>query len=244
MKHLLSVLVLVWASVAWGQEVKLPAEIKGAPGSWIIVAPEKIDGGEPRWRIDPGLQEVRLDLLLPPDMLSKLKGKVVTGATGRYKVESWNAKGDKASDISTCWVVIGDAPPVPPGPLPPIPPTPVPPVPPTPVPTKSFRVIFIMETAKTPTKEQISAMYGKDVRDYLALNTTKESGQPGYRHWDQNTTAESESPTMKALWDAITPQITTLPCVAVEVNGKVEIVPLGATPAAMVATFEKYRGGK
>jgi hypothetical protein len=110
------------------QEVKLPAEIKAGPGEWIVVAPLEVDGGKPKWRIDPGLQEVPLNRLLPPEMVAQLKGKVLRGDPGRYKVEAWNAKGDEASEIATCWISIGSPQPppvvppdnvvVPPGPTP------------------------------------------------------------------------------------------------------------------------------
>jgi hypothetical protein len=38
--------------------------------------------------------------------------------------------------------------------------------------------------------------------------------------------------------------VTLTPCVAVEVNGKVEIISLETNPAAMVAKFKTYIGGK
>jgi hypothetical protein len=138
---------LVVSSIAKGQEVTLPAEIRGSPGAWLIVAPESVIGGKPRWRIDPGLQEVRLDLLLPPEQIAQLRGKVLTSTVaGRYKIEAWNALGDVASEIATCIVVIGNAPPVP------IPPIPVPPDPtPTPPPVVSGArgIAIIRETADT-----------------------------------------------------------------------------------------------
>ena len=173
--------VLAISLPAWGQSVTLPAEVRGAPGSWIIIAPEKVDGGAVKWRIDPGLQEVRLDLLLPPEMLVKLKGKVVTGLPGRYKVEAWNAKGDVASDIATCWVTItGSVPPGPgPGPLPP-PPIPDPPKPdppkpdpvtPAPIPAPGFRVLFMFEDTPEGRNKlspgQRWAILGGELRDWL-----------------------------------------------------------------------------
>jgi hypothetical protein len=104
------------------QSITLPSEVKGSRGAWIIIAPEKVDGGKPKWRLDPGLQEVRLDLLLPPEVLAQLRGKVVTASeNGRYRVEAWNAKADVASEIATCWVIVNG------GPTPPPPPPPPPP---------------------------------------------------------------------------------------------------------------------
>jgi hypothetical protein len=47
---------------------------------------------------------------------------------------------------------------------------------------------------------------------------------------------------MAAMWNAVKPAVTTVPAIAIEVNGKVEIIPLETTPAAMVQTLKKYRG--
>lgn len=116
------------AAPVYAQVVELPKEIRGTPGAWIIVAPLNLEGGQPEWEIDPGLQEVRLDLLFPAEMIKQLKGKVVVGTkAGRYLVVAWNAKADKASRLARCVIVIGDPGPEPgPGPGP------------TPVPTDPF----------------------------------------------------------------------------------------------------------
>lgn len=122
-----TLLVLLIATPAYAQSVSLPPEIRGGRGTWVMVAP-KIVGGEPRWRIDPGLQEVSLKGLLPDEDIAKLKGKVFTSAVdGRFKVELWNALGDKASDITVCWVIFSDPQPAPR----PDPPRPDPPAPPS-----------------------------------------------------------------------------------------------------------------
>lgn len=169
MRLLAALLVMLVASSAWAQEVKLPSEIKGAVGAWLIVAPESVDGGVPKWRIDPGLQEVRLDLLFPPELVSKAKGKVFTSTVpGRFKIEAWNAKGDLASDIATCWVVIGSPlPPVPPGPNPPVPPGPEPPVPPQPAGSRT--ILFLYESANQPSAmgNLLNLLRSGPVADYL-----------------------------------------------------------------------------
>lgn len=117
--------------------------------------------------------------------------------------------------------------------------------PPKPQPVTSFRVILVTESAKTLTAAQNSVLHGKVVRDYLTANTTPEAGWAGWREFDKDANADKDSPTIKALWNAIKPKLTTTPCVAVEVNGNVEIIPLASTPAEMVATFDTYRkGGK
>lgn len=113
-------LALVATIPAVAQSVTLPAEVRGAPGAWIILVPDEVDGGPVRWRLDPALQEVKLDRLLP-GLDDKLKGKVVTASAGKYKAEAWNAKDNQASAISTCWVIVGDGGPF----VPPPPPLPV-----------------------------------------------------------------------------------------------------------------------
>ena len=100
---------LWFSSPASAQSVKIPPVIKGSRGAWIIVAPV-VDGGAPKWRIDPNLQEVDLGALLPAEFVSKLKGKVFTSAVdGSFKIEIWCAKANEASDIATCMVVVGSA---------------------------------------------------------------------------------------------------------------------------------------
>jgi hypothetical protein len=113
-------LLLLWPAACWGQKVTLPKEVRGQPGAWIVVVPEDKDGGDVKWHTSPGLVRVPIDKLFPDQ---KAAGVVVQGATGRHEVWAWCAKGDKASELAVCTVVIGDAPPVPPGPGP-TPPTP------------------------------------------------------------------------------------------------------------------------
>jgi hypothetical protein len=135
--------------LAFGQSVTLPAEVRGAPGAWIIVAPEAVDGGQPKWQVDPALQEVRLDLLLPPETIASLRGKVLTCSTpGRFRVLAWNAKGDVASNLAECWVVIVDPRPPTPPPDPPQPPDPTP-GPTPPVPAGARAVLILRETAES-----------------------------------------------------------------------------------------------
>lgn len=132
-----------------------------------------------------------------------------------------------------------------PGPAPAPTPKPVDPdvKPNPPQPVLSFRVIFVAESGKTPTKEQNSVMNAKSVRDWLTVNTTPESAYVGWRQYDPQQTVANESPNMKKLWEAVQPKLTGLPCVVVEVNGHAEIIPLAGTPAEMVETFKKYKGG-
>lgn len=127
----------------------------------------------------------------------------------------------------------------------PIPPPvdPVDPVDPVvPVPVKSFRVIFVYESGATYTAQQNGVLYGKAVSDYLTAKTTPEGNLAGWRRFDKDQTADNEQPTMKALWQAVKPKLTGMPCMVVEVNGKAEILTLPSTTAEALATLKKYGG--
>jgi hypothetical protein len=143
-------------------------------------------------------------------------------------------------------VTSGAVPPLPPGPNPPgpTPPGPTPPIPPAPVPVTSFRVIFVAESATTLPLGLQAVMDAKIVRDYLNANTTKEGGYNGWRQYDPQSNAANETPTFKALWAVVKPQVTTVPCVVIVVNEKAVIEPFPATPADAIALFKKYNGGK
>lgn len=231
--------ILFAALLAFGQQVTLPAEVKGAPGAWIIVAPEKVDGGKPRWRLDPGLQDVRLDLLLPPEQLATLRGKVVTASKpGRYRVEAWNAKGDIASEIATCWVVVGE-----PGPGPdPKPPDPKPPdpKPPAPIPADAFRVIMVMEAQSNMTREQINTLGSLKVRDYLDRKCV--GGKAGWRKWDKDVDVKNEPELWRQLWDVTKPQVSAVPCVVIVNGTKGQIFPLPANEQALLDLLKQHGG--
>lgn len=205
----------------------LPFTVSAAPGAFDY-----------RWSFPSNV--TALDMGDTLKVTAAPKGECTIGVN--VKTIDFDAK-KVTSKFQSLTFLIGEvtppAPPVPP--TPPVPP--VPPPPPAPVPVKSFRVIFIYESSKTLPAAQTSTMYAKTVRDWLLANTTPEGGWAGYRYYDKDTDAAKESPTMKSLWDAVHPKITTVPCVAVEVNGVVEIIPLAANPAEMVSILQKYKGG-
>lgn len=197
MKRILPLLVLAALALpANGQSVTLSDVTTGVPGQWIVLAPLKVDGGQVKWRFDSALQEVNLGQLLPDEMVSKLKGKVVTTtAPGRYKYEAWNAKGDVASDIAVGWVVILGPQPPPIPPEPPVPPPPVPPVPPppspAPIPVAGLRVLVVFEaTGGTAllTKNQMNELYSAELATYLNAKCAKDAkGKAEWRIWDKDT---------------------------------------------------------
>jgi hypothetical protein len=124
------------------------------------------------------------------------------------------------------------------GPQPP--PTPKP-VEPKVEPAKSLRVFLIFESGDTVTPAQRGVLYGKAVEDWLNANCT--GGRDGWRRRDKDAPGEAD-PTMAAMWAAVQPKVTVTPCVAVERDGKVDLIALEATPAKMVEVLNTYKAGK
>lgn len=123
-------------------------------------------------------------------------------------------------------------------PKPPLPPGPGP----APGPAKSFHVVLVYESGTNPTPEQRAVLYGKDVEAWLTANCT--GGTDGWRRRDKDSDGDADT-TMASLWAAVKPKVTTTPCVAVERDGKVDIINVEASPAAMIQTLQKYKtGGK
>jgi hypothetical protein len=149
MKKLAVLLLFALCSSLFG-DVTLPAEVKTAKGSWAIIVPTKVDGGQVKWRLGPKLTLVDLSALFPN---VKAAGIVVMSSEDVTSyVEAWNAKGDVASDIVKCKVVIGT------GGDPDVPPTP------TPVDdelTKSIKDAFSKETStdKATQVKTLAAIY-------------------------------------------------------------------------------------
>jgi hypothetical protein len=120
MRQITSVVLCLWLCLpAWGQSLKLPAEIKGEPGTFITITPET-DGKAVKFiTLDPGLSVFPSSLLKDSTIAVVLAGK-----PGRYRVLAYTAKGDLPSEPVITTVVVGDAPGPGPGPGPTPPPTP------------------------------------------------------------------------------------------------------------------------
>lgn len=127
-------------------------------------------------------------------------------------------------------------------PKPPKPVDPVVPVVPVPEPVRSFRVIFVKESASTLTAAQTAIPGAKAIRDYLIVKTTKEGNQPGWREYDPQQNTKNEQPTMAALWAAVQPRIQVIPCLVVEVNGKVTVLNYPADMDAALKTLQQFGG--
>jgi len=183
----------------------------------------------------------------------KLRGKFIDG-NGKVETRSYRSKfiytvepassgavellifavGEPdAAKVKRVQLLVGDIKPIPP-------PKPIDPVDPIKPVVNSFRVIMALESGDTKmTAAQISILYGKEVEEYLNAKCT--GGKAGWRRRDKDSAGDAD-PTMAALWSAVKQNLTTVPAFAVEVNGKVELIPLEATPALMVAKLKTYRG--
>lgn len=196
-------------------------EFKASAGRQLILA---VGDKAAKWTLaDDGAQ-------LTPDSAGK-SAVFSADKPGSYKLLV--TVGDETTRVV---VVVGGVVPVPdPKPKP---------IDPVPVPVTSFRVIFVYESADTLTATQTGVLNSAALAEYLNANTTKEGGVAGWRRFDKDATAANDTPTIKALWTAVKPKITTVPCWVVEVNGKAEIIPFPASVADGLATLKKYNGGK
>ncbi len=178
-----------------------------------------------------------------PDQKGPVYCLLARNVPGTYSVQAVrNGKPEDGPENNGQPVVItvtgARPPPVPP--TPPVPP--LPPEPPTPQPVTSFRVIFVHESGATLPAAQQSVMGAKSVRDYLNAKCTPEGGLPGWRQRDKDTDGSKDQPTMAALWAAVKPKLTAIPCIVVELNGKAEILPFPTNAADALTLLKKYGG--
>jgi hypothetical protein len=222
------VLVLAGGSVA-APPVEVPKEVAGEVGAFVTVR-AKTEGKIVRFvPLDAGLN------VFPADLLSDKKATVVTASqSGRYRLLAYSSVKDDPTEPAVVTVVIGGAEPAPePKPKP---------VDPKPKPVESFRVLLIYESSQVLPAAQFGVLYGKEVEQYLTANCTKDGARNGWRRLDKDAPTDNDTETFGALWAAVKPKVTRVPCVAVEVNGNVTIEPLPASVADALALFKKYRG--
>lgn len=233
---LTSILVVFVASVTilQAQEPQLSAEANPSdPTGFAVVKFKLSKGDDVVWDVSP------------KPTLKKMY------VEGDYTYLIFNGPSDKTYTVTADWinwdakkrgrptldVVIGKAPQPPPGPNPPTPPDP-----PTPAP-KGFRVIFVYETSQPVTPAMQQVMFGEKIRTYLDTKTVKGAAGNGYRRFDPDTKVDNEKDTeIKALWNAAKPHITTVPCVIVATDGKVEIINFPSGEDEALNTFKKYGG--
>jgi hypothetical protein len=102
--------LVVLLSLLCGQQLTLPPEVKGDPGTFIIVRAET-DCPSLRWLpLDDGLS------LIPPELLRDSRCAIVmAGKPGKYRLLCYGAKGDTPTSPAVTRVAVGhDAPPPPP----------------------------------------------------------------------------------------------------------------------------------
>ncbi len=164
---------------------------------------------------------------------------ILTGPPGEYRVKVRLVKGEDVTELKWVGKLAGGV--TPPQPPPDINPKPVDPPDIKPVPVTSFRVFLVYESADSLSTSDRAVIYGKVVEDWLTANCT--GGKAGWRRRDKDAPGENDT-AMSGLWAAIQKNVTVTPCVAVEVNGKVEIINTEATPAKMIEKLQSYKGGK
>ncbi len=226
--------LLVFASgSAAAPPVDVPKEVAGEVSDFITVR-AKTDGKAVRFvPLDPGLR------VFPSDLLSDKKATVVTAAVpGRYRLLAYSSVKDDPTEPAVVVVVIGGA-----APIPEPTPKPVDPDPPAPK-VETFRGLPVCGSAAALPAAQFGVWCGKQVEEYLTANCTKDGARNGWRRLDKDATTDNDTETFSALWGAVKPKVTRVPCVAIEVNGTVTIEPLPASVPDMLALLRKYRGDK
>lgn len=129
------------------------------------------------------------------------------------------------------------------GPKPPPEPAPTP-DPVIPTPTKSFRVIFVVESGVTLSAAQSAIPTAERIRTFLDASTTAEAGVTGWREYDPDQIVDNEQPTMRALWQAVKPKLLPAPCWVIEQNGHATVMPFPATVDECLATLQKFGGAQ
>lgn len=212
--------------------VDVPKEVAGEVSDFITVR-AKTDGKVVKFvALDPGLR------VFPSDLLSDKKATVVTASKpGRYKLLAYSSVKDDPTEPAVVTVVIGGAAPVPD-------PKPVDPVDPPAPKVETFRVLLVYESAAVLPAAQFGVLYGREVEELLTKTCTKDGTRNGWRRLDKDATTDNDSETFNALWAAVKPKVTRVPCVAIEVNGTVTIEPLPASVPDALALLKKYAGGK
>ena len=110
MKPFRIALLSLWlASALYAIDIKLPAEVKGEPGSFVSVKADTT-GKVVKWSaLDKGIS------LLPDALLKDSKTAVVTSATpGKYRLICWTSDDKGPSDLAYTTVTIGVPEPPPP----------------------------------------------------------------------------------------------------------------------------------
>lgn len=115
MRRIAMLAALFVAAPAWADApaLKLPAEVSGTPGQFIVVTAET-EGKVVRWvPLDTGLS------MIPVGLLKDSKTAVLMAPKGRYRLLAFTAAGDEPSEPAVTVIVVDGAPPKPPDETPP-----------------------------------------------------------------------------------------------------------------------------
>lgn len=229
---LLALLLVPWPALA--QKVTLPEKVEAPPGL-IMVAADTDCATLEWWAPDGGLQ------LIPSALLKDSHTAVgIALQPGRYRLQAIGAKGDKPAYAVTT-VIVGGAPPVPPGPQPPGPQPPGPgPAPgPAPIPLDGLRVLILYESKDLDSTDPNvrAVLRGKPIRDFL--NSVCVLGPDGKTHewriWDKDDDVTAAQPHWQ---EAMKRPRTTVPWLIIS-NGKAGFE--GPLPKTVTATQELIR---
>lgn len=232
MRYAASVAILLLFTVGgWAQEVKLPPEVKAEPGM-ILVKAETDCSTVAWWAPDGGLQ------VIPADLLKNTMTAVCFAIKpGRYRLVAMVAKEGKPAYAVTT-VIVGEVPPIPPGPEP-EPPGPGP-KPPTPVSGLHVLILFESGDAGKLSAGQQGVIYGKQVRDWLNANTAlgPDNKTRAWRIWDKDVDASGEA---KIWQDLLARKRTGVPWIIIAGSGGVAYEgPLLSNVQETIALLSKY----
>lgn len=215
MRHLITTLafLLLAASPADAQVLKLQQDLKAAPG--MIIVPAETDCPTIEWWApDGGLQ------VIPGSLLKNSQTAVCFAVTpGVYRLQAIGAKDSKPLYAVTTITVGTPTPPVPP--VPPVPP--IPPVPPNPVPVTGNTVLIVGETMDVGklSPDQYAAMFGQEMRSYLDTNTPVAADkQHQWRIYDPDTVVTAEAKVWQDMMTQVPKDKAKLPWVVISTPSK------------------------
>jgi hypothetical protein len=230
-------ILLLLPLAGWGQQVKLPFELKVERGRLVQLAIE-YDGDDVKWimpreldafrEYDPDPKKIRLRILAP-----------AATKDGTYDLIAIAVKAGKLSEFARCSLVVGDGPKPPDPPVPPVPPDPVV----VPLPVKGALIIF--ETAEAPNlpEKQQQILYGQTTRDYLNSKCAVEADgkTKAWRIYDKDIATDAD---LKVWQDAMKRPRKSVPWLIVSDGAKKGFEgPLPATVEDALVIFKKILEG-
>lgn len=222
--------------------LRVPEKVEGEIGDFIRVT-ASTETKIVKWAC---LDKVKLDdgrvvdaLVFIPfgELKDSRSAFFVARGKGSFRLLCWTALADTPSDLGITLVVVGGAPPVPPGPDPGPGPNP-----PTPTPAKALRVILVYESSANMTKEQMTALYSPKVQEYLDAKTVKDGSNAGWRRFDKDIDVSNEKDFWKRAWQSAKPNIKQVPAVVILDGDNGTVLPFPANDDALLELLKRYGG--